>query len=430
MDCPRLVEVSGLDGLPSLRELEIQGCINLRILNGLSGLVSLETFRVGESCPNLQVFLCELENLARLQRIECQSHYFGSLLFNMTNLVNLEYLKIGDADGWLIDSEGGLIHPGQNSLGNNSDQEVDFIDFAMLGAGGVTRPSHLSNLQSISHLALKGLRSLASLNGIEFLLPLEHLSLRNLQNLTCLKAIEFLINLQIFKLKECESVEELPSLCALVNVNTLYIRHCVKLKAVEGCDAMTKLSTACFMGCKSLEILPLGYGTLTRMQTRLDLSISGTKFAHIDALIEWALDTEAPVILRKASLSSLDIECYFNLSEMPMERSPKVITRVVQQLVQENKCLELLEWANVLEERWRSFERSKVDYPDTLVELLRAMATMPKEGAQEKCRSDTGFKLDVAKCLAQTDRVLVYNFFSLLKDVLMGTTDSEDGSDV
>lgn len=366
-------------------------------------LVRLEHFEVGEGCSKLgkTLLATDLQKLSHLRVLHYYQHVFlPGVVLQLSNFVQLSELLVYstmNSTGTLISLVGNL--PYKKEV-NSCCEEIREVASGRHLLGSVF---HLVNPLSIQRLVIEDVRNLANLNGIAFLAgSLKYLTLACLPNLTCLSGIETLVRLQRLSIDTCESIEELPSLSLMTDLQDLTLKKCSKLKSLDGCKA----KWVRLIDCKEMGHFPLSLN-----DTRLSyLSIHGSKFASIDALVQWAVtpaNDENSLSLCRASLEALAWEfCHnYNEAEAQMKLGKRLLETVAVELINrlisnDDDCFDFFTawimqapalgvfWV-ITDERFESMRR-----------LLGDVSSKRKRWLKEQCQSNTLFQEHVISSLA------------------------------
>ncbi|GKV29290.1 hypothetical protein SLEP1_g38228 [Rubroshorea leprosula] len=263
--CPKLEFIPSLEGLVSLKTLNISYCEELeRLPSGLSSCTALEKLQI-HGCSNLVSIPEELKQLQSLVELDiegCQKlrRFPEEILGSLTSL---KKLKLGPFSEELEEFP---------DLGPTSSLEVLYLE----GSGeSLTLPHQIDRLTSPRNLFIK------SFNGVEKAL---------LGNLSCLKKLS---------IWDCTRLTSLSG--GLSSVEELWIVNCPNLESLGCFTRLKKLEIGRFS--KELEEFP----SLSSIHASLeDLTLTG-----------WEKLTHLPQIQHLTALKKLSIEHFSGMESLP-----------------------------------------------------------------------------------------------------------------
>lgn len=213
MRCPALVDLSGAENMPGLRELSVITC-PVADASALAGHPALEDLRFGG------LGLADLAGVRRLPRLQ------QLLLMGMRRLESLSGLAEVPALRSLTVSDCAAFRALETALPGLEELRI------------VTSPS-LADLSALAHspglrsLGLPGLSRPAVLSVLRKLPSLEALDLKGSSQLTRLPPLEGLANLRSLSLSGCAQIRDLRPLEALPSLEALDL---------TGCEGVTDIS--------------------------------------------------------------------------------------------------------------------------------------------------------------------------------------------
>ncbi|CAN1264442.1 Disease resistance protein L6 [Linum perenne] len=238
--CAQLAEVSGIERLELLNELNISGCSSVEELPNLPGSRNIFSLDISE-CNQLKEFT-GVKNLEQLKDLKMRNCTLITKLPDLSVLANLKTLDISGcvqlAEVSGIERLGSLKR--LNISKCNQLKEVMGIkslelleDLVMTNCTSIKKLPDLSGCKKLWCLNISGCVQLAEVSGIERLESLKYLNMSG-----------------------CSSVEELPDLSGLGKIESLDISECNQLKEVTGIESLELLEYLVMTNCTSIEKLP------------------------------------------------------------------------------------------------------------------------------------------------------------------------------
>ncbi|CAN1156634.1 Disease resistance protein L6 [Linum perenne] len=217
--CPMLHEIHGLGELKSLRYLWCESLVNL---NGLENLPSLTDLQV-RSCNAMERLLpiinpAALTHLCKVEIVRCPrlTEVFGGL-----------------------DSDYGRV------LDSLEQLEID-------GCTSLESLPHLSKFPSLRKLKLMDTKGILKLDGLECLQQLQVLVCSSLLLLHEIDGLKDLQALERVALAGCSSLERLPDLSGLKKLNWVIITKCTSLERLPDVSCLKNLGKLDIRGCSKL----------------------------------------------------------------------------------------------------------------------------------------------------------------------------------
>ncbi|XP_068339696.1 putative disease resistance protein RGA3 [Pyrus communis] len=278
----------GLDTLPLLEELYIEGCPSLELIQIEKGMASLQKLEI-EDCGRLSRLPSGLKNCTSLQELSIQEcdglsgplSLWASLVeVSIGNCNNLTSIEIGSVS--LTDSLQKLTIFGCRELSSipalpqqcPSLQKLVIIDCPKLSWVGVKSSRAEKEEECISLQSTSDLRTMTSLRGLsiyrcerleswvsslQFPLSLENLSIDGMPNLHILPSLDHLHSLRTLSIYNCERLESwVSSLQFPLSLETLSIDNMPNLHILPSLDHLHSLRTLWIVNWRNLKYLPTG----------------------------------------------------------------------------------------------------------------------------------------------------------------------------
>ncbi|XP_042491904.1 disease resistance protein L6-like isoform X3 [Macadamia integrifolia] len=249
LDCRSIENLPHLFNLGYLKHLSIAGCIKVKEIQGLNGLISLVTL--------------DFNNCISVERIPDLSYLRNLKHMSTAGCINLKEI--------------------QDLNGLRSLETLDFNNCI-----SIERIPDISNLRKLKHLSTAGCINLKEIQGcweswmiqclnvfgslerldfnncismeslpdLSYLRNLKHLSIAGCVNLKEIRGLDRLTSLERLDFTRCEFIERLPDLSNLRKLKHLSAAGCINLKDIQGLDRLESLETLDFNNCLSMERLP------------------------------------------------------------------------------------------------------------------------------------------------------------------------------
>ncbi|CAI0468892.1 unnamed protein product [Linum tenue] len=197
--CTKLMEATGIEGLESLRLLDMSGCSSITKLGDLSGLKNLVELHM-KKCTKLTrvTGIDRLETLRALKMSGCRSI---KQLGDLSGLENLHTLDIS-------------------------------------GCIELTEVKGIERLPSLEYLWMSDCRSIKELGNLSGLRKLRQFHIRGCTELTEVKGLERLQSLEYLWMSDCRSIKELGDLSRMKKLREFDIRGCTQLAQVKGLEEL------------------------------------------------------------------------------------------------------------------------------------------------------------------------------------------------
>ncbi|GKV49905.1 hypothetical protein SLEP1_g56629 [Rubroshorea leprosula] len=254
--CPELKFVPSLEGLVSLKIVEVDDCDGLEYLpRGLSSCIALEELKI-LNCSNLVSIPEELKQLRSLVKLDIQKCPKLKFFPSLEGLVSLKTVKVGDCDGLEC------LPSGLSSC--TVLEELEIWKYSNL----VSIPEEVKQLRSLVKLDICECPKLKFVPSLEGLVSLKTVKVGDCDGLECLPS----------ELLSCTALEELRiwNWCNLVSIPeelkqlqsllVLDICECPKLKFVPSLEGLVSLKTVVVEDCDGLECLPSGLSSCTALE--------------------------------------------------------------------------------------------------------------------------------------------------------------------
>ncbi|GLT71654.1 hypothetical protein SLA2020_436550 [Shorea laevis] len=293
--CPKLNFVFSLEGLVSLKTVEVEDCDGLECLpSGLSSCTALEELRIRNCCNLVSIpeELKQLRSLLVLDIWECRKlRSFPEEI--LSSLASLKTLRLG-----LLSEE---LEEFPNLSSTSTSTPTSLEDLCLGGWGNVTLPHQIQRVITLRELTIK------SFNGVE-----EALS----GNLSCLKTLT---------IEGCTGLRRLSS--GLLSLERLSYKNCPNLVSFHG--ELKELHSLTILGCpKLVGLLEESLGCCTRLK-RLEIgrfseeleefpSLSSTH-ASLEGLTLWGWEkcTRLPQIQHLTALKWLNMHNFSGMESLP-----------------------------------------------------------------------------------------------------------------
>ncbi|GLU05074.1 hypothetical protein SLE2022_221940 [Rubroshorea leprosula] len=294
-ECPELKFVPSLEGLVSLKIVELNDCDGLECLpSGLSSCTALEELRIRNCCNLVSIpeELKQLRSLLVLDIWECRKlRSFPEEI--LSSLASLKTLRLG------LLSEELKEFPNLSSTSTSTPTSLEVLCLA--GWGNVTLPHQIQRLITLRYLTIE------SFNGVE-----EALS----GNLSFLKTLT---------IKGCTGLRRLSS--GLLSLEGLTYYNCPNLVSFHG--ELKELHSLTVLGCpKLVGLLKESLGCYTRLK-RLQIgrfseeleefpSLSSIHASLEELLLHgWKKLTHLPQIQHLTALKELSIWDFGGMESLP-----------------------------------------------------------------------------------------------------------------
>jgi Leucine-rich repeat (LRR) protein len=273
----QLDDLRPLEGLPSLRHLDITNAPNLSDLSGLAGLTGLTSLNLSwcKQVSDLSV----LPALTALNSLSLSSCYEVSDLSALTGLEALNSLNLqfcGQVSN--LSPLAGLTALTSLDL-EQCGRVSDLSALAGLTAltslnlqycGQVSDLSPLAGLTALTSLDLSWCDQLSDLSALAGLTALTSLDVSGCKQLSDLSALAGLTALTSLDLSWCDQLSDLSALAGLTALTSLNLQGCDQLSDLSALAGLTALTSLNLQGCDQLSDLSALAG-LTAL-TSLDLS--------------------------------------------------------------------------------------------------------------------------------------------------------------
>ena len=258
--CPNLRNIDGLRDLTSLQELSLNNCPRLQNVNGINGQSSLRQVYVTH-CKELRniIGLKDLKSLRVLNLQDCTSLQNTEALEGLGYLL---YLELNDCTG--LQEINGL--KGLRSLtkfqlnGCTGLRNIDGFEVLsclrsldLSGCVGLQNINGLKGLSCLGGLSLDGCKSLQNIDALRDLSGLLDLDLRGctgLRNFNGLMNLKFLRSLYLSEYTTLKNIDALKGLSCLLNLD---LRGCTGLQNIDALKNMSFLSKLNLSGCTGLQ---------------------------------------------------------------------------------------------------------------------------------------------------------------------------------
>ncbi|PKI47187.1 hypothetical protein CRG98_032409 [Punica granatum] len=190
--CKAIESIPDLSRLQRLKNLILEGCDNLRGLNGLGELGLLELLNMN-GCKAIE----KLPNLSRLQRLRV---------------------------------------------------------LRMEGCDKLRRLGGLQELKSLQILDISGCKAIEVLPTLSKLQMLRELRMEACEKLLRLEGLEELESLNVLDISGCRAIEKLPDLSKLQLLRSLSMGDCENIREVLGLDELSDLEVLWISGCRALKL--------------------------------------------------------------------------------------------------------------------------------------------------------------------------------
>ncbi|GLU05085.1 hypothetical protein SLE2022_222040 [Rubroshorea leprosula] len=254
--CPELKFVPSLEGLVSLKTVNVDDCDGLECLpSGLSSCTTLEVLEIWK-CSNLVSIpeeVKQLRSLVKLSIWECPKLKFVP---SLEGLVSLKTVKVNDCDG-LECLPSGL----------SSCTALEVLEIWKC-SNLVSIPEEVKQLRSLVQLDIRKCPKLKFVPSLEGLVSLKTIKVDDCHGLECLPSgLSSCTTLEELRIWNCCNLvsipEELKQLRSLVQLD---IRKCPKLKFVPSLEGLVSLKTIKVDDCHGLECLPSGLSSCTALE--------------------------------------------------------------------------------------------------------------------------------------------------------------------
>lgn len=275
-----IIDFSAFSGLKHLaweyRNPDLEGTLDLELLNGLKQLEGLQLCGSGSQVDNVEA----LESLTSLQELDLREFTnLQSLPDGVTSLKGLTSLTLIECSSLHSLSEGISCLTGLKFLQLSSCESLRAL------------PEGISSLKRLQQLVLSEYKGVDLPEGLASLTGLETLSLYGSENIRSLpQGITKLTGLRVLDVRMCSSLESLPEgiiigfpaslelsgckslkflpevLCQTAGVQYLDLSDCTSLQLLpEGILGLTGLEVIDLSYCESLRSLPEGIARLSRL---------------------------------------------------------------------------------------------------------------------------------------------------------------------
>ncbi|GLU05051.1 hypothetical protein SLE2022_221750 [Rubroshorea leprosula] len=255
-DCPKLKFIPSLEGLISLKTLNVKDCDELeRLPSGLSSCTALEVLYITRCCNLVSIpgELKQLQSLVKLVFCDCPKLKF---IPSLEGLVSLKIINVKDCDELERIPRGLSSCTALEKLWITRCSNLVFI------------PEKLKQSQSLVELVFGNcpkLKFIPSLEGLVFLKKVFIIHCDELERL--LGGLSYCTALEKLWITRCSNLvsiaEELKQLKSLVE---LVFRNCPKLKFIPNLEGLVSLKTVNITDCDELEHLPGGLSSCTALE--------------------------------------------------------------------------------------------------------------------------------------------------------------------
>ncbi|XP_040375058.1 putative disease resistance protein RGA3 isoform X2 [Rosa chinensis] len=322
VDCDGLSSIGLLDHCTSLQESKIWGCRNLTSIPISQGLASLRKLDIWK-CDGLSS-IGILDHCTSLQELKIRRCRNLTSIPISQGLASLRKLDIWNCDG--LSSIGILDHCTSRqeleisgcgnltsipiSQGLASLRELEIVDCDGLSSIGL-----LDHCTSLQELKIWGGRNLTSIPISQGLASLRKLDIWKCDGLSSIGILDHCTSLQELKIRRCRNLTSIPISQGLASLRKLDIWNCDRLSSIGILDHCTSLQELEISGCGNLTSIPISQGLASLRELEIvdcdGLSSIGL-LDHCTSLQElkiWGCRnlTSIPISQGLASLRKLDV---------------------------------------------------------------------------------------------------------------------------
>lgn len=285
-----------VDGLKQLRKISLKSCNSLIEINGLSGLVSLNSITFDLS-SNLEAadIVSNFDRLHNLENVSLSGNGCWGLsdVSFFSNLKKLKHLELNDC--WSL-SEASQFSKLKKL------RTLRLVDFKSLADF-----SWLSDLTNLNKLHLENCligKSWGGLYEISSLIKLKELSLCNFNRLIDIDDISAFSNLRSLNLSGCSSIADIAPLAGLKSLRTLNLSGCESVTGIASLAELKSLRILNLSGCKLLSDVSvlsefeelnhldlsncrkiMNFSCIRKLTKLVGLSLERTGFGAADSLV-------------------------------------------------------------------------------------------------------------------------------------------------